>query len=182
MPLAKNKQTKKPTKNQKQIKTKQKKNKTVITIYVFVNMNNFRYSLFQCLWLYVQIVNKSKLLILKKWTLIGHSKTKISTMYIKANQTQKIPKFIKYEIFPELSFRVLCLIDNVSRKSILFIFLFTVTLKHLISCIRQKLHLINNQIFFRNPTNTWKLIEIQKKNDINGTKIYIYVIFHHHFL
>lgn len=122
MPLAKNKQTKKPTKNQKQIKTKQKKNKTVITIYVFVNMNNFRYSLFQCLWLYDQIVNKSKLLILKKWTLIGHSKTKISTMYIKANQTQKIPKFIKYEIFPELSFRVLCLIDNVSRKSILFIF------------------------------------------------------------
>lgn len=113
---------KKPTKNQKQIKTKQKKNKTVITIYVFVNMNNFRYSLFQCLWLYVQIVNKSKLLILKKWTLIGHSKIKISTMYIKANQTQKIPKFIKYEIFPELSFRVLCLIDNVSRKSILFIF------------------------------------------------------------
>lgn len=122
MPLAKNKQTKKPTKNQKQIKTKQKKNKTVITIYVFVNMNNFRYSLFQCLWLYVQIVNKSKLLILKKWTLIGHSKTKKSTMYIKANQTQKIPKFIKYEIFPELSFRILCLIDNVSRKSILFIF------------------------------------------------------------
>lgn len=116
------KQTNKKT-NQKRIKTKQKKNKTVITIYVFVNMNNFRYSLFQCLiWLYVQIVNKSKLLILKKWTLIGHSKTKISTMYIKANQTQKIPKFIKYEIFPELSFRVLCLIDNVSRKSILFIF------------------------------------------------------------
>lgn len=176
--MQKTNKQKKPTKNQKQIKTKQKKNKTVITIYVFVNMNNFRYSLFQCLWLYVQIVNKSKLLILKKWTLIGHSKTKISTMYIKANQTQKIPKFIKYEIFPELSFRVLCLIDNVSRKSILFIFLFTVTLKHLISCIRQKLHLINNQIFF----NTWKLIEIQKKNDINGTKIYIYVIFHHHFL
>lgn len=54
--------------------------------------------------------------------MIGHSKTKISTMYIKANQTQKIPKFIKYEIFPELSFRILCLIDNVSRKSILFIF------------------------------------------------------------
>lgn len=166
---------KKKPKNKNQIKTKQKKNKTVITIYVFVNMNNFRYSLFQCLWLYVQIVNKSKLLILKKWTLIGHSKTKISTMYIKANQTQKIPKFTKYEIFPELSFRILCLIDNVSRKSILFIFLFTVTLKHIISCIRQKLNLINNQTILRNPSNTWKLIEIQKKKMISTVLKYIFM-------
>lgn len=115
-----NKKTNQKPKTNKN-KTKEKQNNHN-NMYVFVNMNNFRYSLFQCLWLYVQIVNKSKLLILKKWTLIGHSKTKISTMYIKANQTQKIPKFIKYEIFPELSFRVLCLIDNVSRKSILFIF------------------------------------------------------------
>lgn len=108
----------KPKTNKNKTKEKQNSHNNIRICHV----NNFRYSLFQCLWLYVQIVNKSKLLILKKWTLIGHSKTKISTMYIKANQTQKIPKFIKYEIFPELSFRVLCLIDNVSRKSILFIF------------------------------------------------------------